>query len=223
MADNIAVTPGAGASVAADDIGGVLYQRVKIGVGADGTAVDVSAAAPLPISDAGGSITIDAASLPLPAGATTEATLAAQSAKLPATLGQKAMTASMAVTIASDQSTTPNSLETNSLFAGATALTPKFAAISASSSGNNTLIAAVAGKKIRVLSYTLVCTTAATAKFQSGAGGTDLCGAMPFGANGGVSVPFNPLGHFETAVNTLLNLSIGSAVQVSGHLCYVEV
>jgi hypothetical protein len=49
MADNIGYTPGTGATVAADEIGGVLHQRVKIGVGADGTAVDVSEANPLPI------------------------------------------------------------------------------------------------------------------------------------------------------------------------------
>jgi hypothetical protein len=49
MADNIGYTPGTGATVAADEIGGVLHQRVKIGVGADGTAVDVSEANPLPV------------------------------------------------------------------------------------------------------------------------------------------------------------------------------
>lgn len=43
----------------------------------------------------------------LPTGAATEATLAAASAKLPATLGQKAMAASMAVALASDQSSIP--------------------------------------------------------------------------------------------------------------------
>lgn len=48
MADNVGYTPGSGAVVAADDIGGVLHQRVKLGVGGDGTAVDVSAANPLP-------------------------------------------------------------------------------------------------------------------------------------------------------------------------------
>lgn len=52
-------------------------------------------------------VPISAASLPLPAGAATEATLAAMSAKLPATLGQKAMAASEAVVIASDQSNLP--------------------------------------------------------------------------------------------------------------------
>jgi hypothetical protein len=50
MADNIGYTPGTGATVAADEIGGVLHQRVKIGVGADGTAVDVSEANPMPMA-----------------------------------------------------------------------------------------------------------------------------------------------------------------------------
>ena len=50
MADNVGYTPGTGALVAADEIAGVLHQRVKIGVGADGTAVDVSAANPMPIT-----------------------------------------------------------------------------------------------------------------------------------------------------------------------------
>lgn len=49
MADNVGYTPGSGATVAADEIGGVLHQRVKIGVGADGTAVDVSSTNPMPV------------------------------------------------------------------------------------------------------------------------------------------------------------------------------
>lgn len=48
MPDNVGYTPGAGATVAADEIGGVLHQRVKIGVGADGSATDVSDANPMP-------------------------------------------------------------------------------------------------------------------------------------------------------------------------------
>ncbi len=44
MADNIVVTPGVGATIAADDVGGgVLVQRVKLGLGADGTSVDAVA------------------------------------------------------------------------------------------------------------------------------------------------------------------------------------
>jgi hypothetical protein len=51
MVDNVGYTPGTCATIAADDIGGVLHQRVKLGVGGDGVAVDVSAANPLPVSD----------------------------------------------------------------------------------------------------------------------------------------------------------------------------
>lgn len=50
MADNVAITAGSGTTIAADDIGGVLYQRVKIAQGADGVGVDVSSAAPLQVS-----------------------------------------------------------------------------------------------------------------------------------------------------------------------------
>lgn len=49
MADNVGYTPGTGATIAADDIGGALHQRVKISVGADGVATDVSAENPLPV------------------------------------------------------------------------------------------------------------------------------------------------------------------------------
>jgi hypothetical protein len=47
MADTVTTTLG---TFATDDIGGVHYQRVKVVAGADGTATDVSAAAPLPIT-----------------------------------------------------------------------------------------------------------------------------------------------------------------------------
>jgi hypothetical protein len=43
MASNISVTPGAGATVAADDIGGgLLAQRVKLAVGATGSGTDLA-------------------------------------------------------------------------------------------------------------------------------------------------------------------------------------
>jgi hypothetical protein len=50
MADNLSVTQGSGTTIAADDIGGVLHQRVKISQGADGSATDVSSAAPLQVT-----------------------------------------------------------------------------------------------------------------------------------------------------------------------------
>jgi hypothetical protein len=51
--DNVGYTPGEGASVAADDIGGNLFQRIKLTLGADGVNDgDVSAANPVPVSGA---------------------------------------------------------------------------------------------------------------------------------------------------------------------------
>ena len=52
MAYNVAVTPGSGATVAADDIGGgILAQRVKVVWGVDGTGNDTSATNPMPVAE----------------------------------------------------------------------------------------------------------------------------------------------------------------------------
>ena len=50
MADNVSITAGSGTTIAADDIAGVLHQRVKPVFGTDGSATDVSTTNPLPIS-----------------------------------------------------------------------------------------------------------------------------------------------------------------------------
>lgn len=50
MADNVTITAGSGTTIAADDIAGVLHQRVKISQGADGAATDVSSASPLNVT-----------------------------------------------------------------------------------------------------------------------------------------------------------------------------
>jgi hypothetical protein len=50
MSNSVGYTPGTGALVAVENIAGVLHQRVKIGVGVTGTAVDVSTDNPMPIT-----------------------------------------------------------------------------------------------------------------------------------------------------------------------------
>jgi hypothetical protein len=40
MADNVAITPGTGATIAADEVSAALHQRVKLSLGADGSATD---------------------------------------------------------------------------------------------------------------------------------------------------------------------------------------
>jgi hypothetical protein len=54
VADNVVLDAGSGGDTcAADDIGGVKHQRVKIEHGADGSATDVSLASPLPTRSTG--------------------------------------------------------------------------------------------------------------------------------------------------------------------------
>jgi hypothetical protein len=115
------------------------------------------------------------------------------------------------------------SSETSTVYNGTTALTPKFVIIDAATSGDNTILAAVASKKIRVLSLFLIAAGTTTVRFESGAGGTALTGQMNLTAQSGFTLPFNPIGWFETASNTLLNLELNAAVSVDGCLTYVEV
>jgi hypothetical protein len=51
MADNVGYTPGTGATISADEIAGILFQRIKLTLGADGVNDgDVSASNPMPVA-----------------------------------------------------------------------------------------------------------------------------------------------------------------------------
>lgn len=102
-------------------------------------------------------------------------------------------------------------------------LPQKYSKIAASSTGNNTVVAAVTGKKIRVLAVNFSASAAVNVKFQSGAGGTDITGLYYLAANGGFVLPYNPLGWFETAAASLLNLNLSGDVAVGGSVTYIEV
>ena len=120
-----------------------------------------------------------------------------------------------------------SSEETNTIYSGTTALTPKFAAIAAATSGDNTLVSAVTGKKIRVLVLTGVLSAATNIYFTSGAAGTVIFGGstnkMNFAANSGLTLGFNPVGWFETAAGAALVVNLSAANSFSGGLVYLEV
>lgn len=177
----------------------------------------------------------------------------AKTGQLPSSLGQKATANSLSITLSSDHGGLPAgtnnigdvdvltqparsrttdhigaAMMTDTIMNGTTALTPKFAAIAAATSGDNTLVAAVASKKIRVLSLAIVTASAVNLYFTSAAAGTVIFGGstnkMNFAANGGIVLPFNPAGWFEnSAVNQALVMNLSGAVSVSGGLQYVEV
>lgn len=98
----------------------------------------------------------------------------------------------------------------------------QFASIQAATAGDNTLVAAVPGKKIRVVSLVLVATGGANnARLESGAGGSALTGIMGLAANGQLVLQQNMAGWCETAVAALLNLELSAATAVAGVLGYV--
>lgn len=105
--------------------------------------------------------------------------------------------------------------------------TVKQANISASSSGNNTIVSAVTGKMIWVIKCVLISNGSVNVKFQSGAGGTDVTGLFYLAANTGFAMNadsgniINPW--FKTAAGALLNLNLSGATAVGGVLSYIEV
>lgn len=100
------------------------------------------------------------------------------------------------------------------------------AAISAATSGNNTIIAAAgASTKNKILAVILVAAGAVDVRFESGAGGAALTGVMSLTTNTGfvLPAPGTPDMHWiETGDNTLLNLELSAAVQVSGCIVYYQ-
>lgn len=122
--------------------------------------------------------------------------------------------------------------DVSNLYSGSTALVPKFARFSSASTGNQALVAAVVGKKIRVLALHVLATASTNAVFIND-GTADLYAdatrKIPLDATGaagpgGFSLPFNPVGWFETAAtNRAININLGSANGVVAVATYVEV
>lgn len=90
--------------------------------------------------------------------------------------------------------------------------------IAATTSGDATVVAAVPGKRIRVVGYALVAGAAVTVKWKSGA--NDITGSMALAANGGVSHPGDGAEPLETRPGEALILNLSAIATVGGHLTY---
>lgn len=105
--------------------------------------------------------------------------------------------------------------------------TIKSASGSASTSGNNTLVAAGTNKlKVFAFSLSTSSTTAITCKFQDGASGTDLWSVIlqaPTSVSTGANLAVSPPAWlFNTSAATLLNLNLSSANAVQWSVSYFE-
>ena len=170
MADNVAITAGSGTSIATDDISGAHHQRVKISVGANGSATDLSKADPLPAYHVNGQLV--------------------------------------------DESGNELTVKTASID------------LSSPTSGAHQIVAAVTGKKIRVLGLILSAKSTETVKLQDDAG-TPKVLIGPMEATQSVFVdthapPGRHLGETGTAQDLDLDLANGF-VDIGGVVIYVEV
>lgn len=96
-------------------------------------------------------------------------------------------------------------------------------AVAVSESGNGTLVAAVAGKKVKVLGALLVGAGDVSVKFVGGS--TDLTGAMPLSVAGnGLVMPMTHRGYhwLETAAGAALALNLSESVAVAGVVVYLQ-
>ncbi len=98
--------------------------------------------------------------------------------------------------------------------------TRKFAAVDTSSSGDNTIVSAVSGKKCVVLSIFLICTADNTIIWKRAS--TTILGAAALKAGGGYHVE-SDYGITETAANENLIINLSGATQVGGGVTYVLV
>jgi hypothetical protein len=102
----------------------------------------------------------------------------------------------------------------------------KFAKINATSAGSNTIVPAVANKKIRVLAFTALTDANVTIEVLSNT--TAISGPLPLLASGGMATSIGQLGTgghgvfglMETEAGQALNLNLSTAANVGGFLTY---
>jgi hypothetical protein len=117
---------------------------------------------------------------------------------------------------------TPSAAVTSTVYNGTTPLVPLYCVIDEATSGQNVVVAASSGNKIRFLAGHLTMTgTAVTITFQNGVAGTALTGAMGPAAGQTIVWPFNPVGYFETTTGQALQVALSGAQSIDGSCVYV--
>jgi hypothetical protein len=131
--------------------------------------------------------------------------------------------ASWAITLAGNVYTTP---VCGTVAISGSELTVKYAKISCAASGDNTLVAAVTSKKIRILELYLISTGTVNVYFADGASTAligDSTNKLALVANKDLHFGPSQFGITETASGQLLKINLSGAVGVSGYIVYVEV
>lgn len=96
----------------------------------------------------------------------------------------------------------------------------------AQSQTDSAIIAAVAGKKLRILWFFLLAggtATSVTFNTKSGGAGTAISPPIPAGVNGGAVSGFNPFGPMETVAGEGLSVTTGAGATTAIMVNYIEV
>ena len=234
MADNLNIDAGATLTVATDDISGVHYQRVKIAQGADGSATDVSNAAPLNVAVASatlGTVTISG-SVNVATATLGTVTITGNVNIASATLGTVTITGTTVVT-SGNINVSSATLGTVTVSLANTGVTISMGRSLSTSSGtttltNTTLFLGGANKnKCYAFSLTTTSTTGVICLFTDGVSGTELWRVLlqaPSGANSGANLSVAPPAFlFATSSNGTLNLNTSTGVRVDWSVaCFNE-
>lgn len=108
------------------------------------------------------------------------------------------------------------------LYIGTNVLQVKRVTYSKATAAAADVIAAVTGKKIRVVAMHIQSAAAETVLLRTGTS-ADVTGVMSLATGVPLVLPLNPAGWFETVAGEALRATHGSTNQVSGSICYVEV
>lgn len=92
----------------------------------------------------------------------------------------------------------------------------------AASQTDSSLVAAVTGKKIRVISFRIMTgATATNVTFNSAS--TAISETFQCGSNGGISSAWSPTGHFETVAGEALTVTTGAGSTTGVGVSYILV
>ena len=94
-------------------------------------------------------------------------------------------------------------------------------ALTTAASGATALVAAEAGRRIRVLGIVAITTLANSIKLQSAT--TDISGLFPLAANGGLVLPYCDHGWVETASGEALNINLSVGTSTGIQVIYMVV
>lgn len=99
----------------------------------------------------------------------------------------------------------------------------QYAPVNVNTATTHAVVAAVPGRRIRLLGYVLVAAGSVTVQWASGStartGAMSLIDGHPLTAPPGGDT-IDPIPYLQTEPGEALNLVLGGAVQVSGHVVY---